>query len=162
MAGEILMSSKNKSRLTPHRLQRGVGMIEVMVAVLVMAIGLLGIAAMQATSLRRSQSALERSQAVVSTYAILDSMRANVAVARIGGYDLNLTCNPPDAGGLVANEQRAWILSLKRDLGPNACGRITCAVNACTIGVRWDDSRGSGTTEVSDESQHTLETRTRL
>ena len=52
-------------------------MIEVLVAVLVMGIGLLGVAAMQATALRNNQSALERTQATIQTYSILDAMRAN-------------------------------------------------------------------------------------
>ena len=59
-------------RASAHQ-QVGVTLIEVLVAVLVMAIGLLGIAALQATALRNSQSSLERSQAVVHTYAILDA-----------------------------------------------------------------------------------------
>ena len=80
--------------------QRGVGLVEVLVAVTVLAIGMLGIAAMQATALRNRQSAVERSEAVVHSYAILERMRANHAVASNGGYDLAaMTCNPPTASG---------------------------------------------------------------
>ena len=60
----------------------GVGLIEVLIAVVVLAFGLLGIAAMQITSLRSSQSALERSQAVAQSYAMFDAMRANRAEPR--------------------------------------------------------------------------------
>src|SRR3546814_14691706 len=56
---------------------RGTTRIEVLIAVLVLGIGMLGIASLQATSLRNSQSSLERSQAVIATYAIIDAMRAN-------------------------------------------------------------------------------------
>lgn len=124
--------------------QQGVSLIEVLVAVLIMGVGLLGIAAMQATALRNSQSSLERSQAVVQTYSILDAMRANHAVAVGGGYDLDRTCDIPAAGTLADNDRRAWITSLIATLGEDACGTINCPANsACQITVDWDDSRGT-------------------
>jgi type IV pilus assembly protein PilV len=123
---------------------RGVGLIEVLVAVLVLSIGLLGVAAMQATALRNSQSSLERSQGVMHVYTILDAMRANPQAARSGGYDMGLTCAVPAAGNLIANDQRAWIGALQQNLGPTACGQVACNAGLCTITVQWDDSRGSG------------------
>ena len=47
--------------------QRGVGLIEVLIAVLVMAIGMLGIAALQSITLKNSGGAAERTQAVIET-----------------------------------------------------------------------------------------------
>jgi type IV pilus assembly protein PilV len=131
---------------TPLRAQRGVTLIEVLVAVAVLAFGLLGIAAMQLTSLRNSESALARSQAVAQTYAILDAMRANRQVALIGGYDIPQTCTAPDAGTLVANDLRHWIQSMQQPevLGPAACGTIACGSAQCTITVQWDDARARG------------------
>lgn len=126
--------------------QRGVSLIEVLVAVLIMGVGLLGIAAMQATALRNSQSALERSQAVIQSYSILDAMRANIAVAQAGGYNLAMTCAPPTGSSLAASDQANWINSLKGTggIGASSCGAINCNANACTVTVRWDDSRASG------------------
>lgn len=122
---------------------RGVGLIEVLVAVLVLAIGLLGVAAMQATALRNSQSSLERSQGVMHVYTILDAMRANPQAARAGGYNMGMTCTPPAAGNLIASDQNVWITTLQQNLGPTACGQVACAGAVCTISVRWDDSRGT-------------------
>lgn len=122
---------------------RGVGLIEVLVAVLVLAIGLLGVAAMQATALRNSQSSLERSQGVMHVYAMLDAMRANPQAARSGAYNMGLTCVVPGAGNLVANDRRAWIEAIQQNLGPTACGQVACDAGLCTITVQWDDSRGS-------------------
>ena len=138
-------------------MQRGMGLIEVMVAVVVLAFGLLGIAALQLTSLRNSQSALERSQAVAQSYAMLDAMRANRQVALIGGYDIPLTCAAPNAGGLVANDLRHWIQSMQQAqvLGPGACGTIACGATSCVITVQWDDSRAHG---GEDEQQVTTRT----
>jgi type IV pilus assembly protein PilV len=138
--------------------QNGVGLIEVLVAVLVMAIGLLGIAALQATALRNSQSSLERSQAVVLSYAILDAMRANLTEARAGGYDMGMSCQAPPlartdqrtAATLGRSERVAWIGLIKAELGPSGCGTVACTAVAgieareCRVTVRWDDSRGTG------------------
>jgi type IV pilus assembly protein PilV len=136
-------ASLRRRRRTSRAAARGVGLIEVLVAVLVLGIGLLGVAAMQATALRNSQSSLERSQGVMHVYTILDAMRANPQVARAGGYNMGMTCAPPSAGTLVANDQNAWIGMLQQNLGPTACGQVTCAGAVCTISVRWDDSRGT-------------------
>jgi type IV pilus assembly protein PilV len=136
---------------------RGVGLIEVLVAVLVLAIGLLGVAAMQATALRNSQSSLERSQGVMHVYTILDAMRANPNAARAGGYNMGMTCAVPAAGDLVANDKRAWIDMLQQNLGPTACGQVACVGALCTISVRWDDSRGS-----SGLTTQTFSTTTRI
>lgn len=143
----------------PPRLQRGVGLVEVLVAVVVLAFGLLGIAAMQLTSLRNSQSALERSQATAQTYAILDAMRANRAQAIIGAYNVPLICVAPASGELVANDLRHWIQSMQQPqvLGPSACGAVACNATACTITVQWDDSRAHG----GDDEQQVV-TRTML
>jgi type IV pilus assembly protein PilV len=130
--------------IAPSRSMRGVGLIEVMIAVLIMGIGLLGIAAMQATTLRNSQSSVERSQAVVQTYTILDSMRANLDAARNNLYNIGLTCTVPAGGTLITNDQRFWLQTVQANLGTTACGQIECASNACKITLQWDDSRGTG------------------
>lgn len=135
-----------KPRLRARRNVAGVGLIEVLIAVTILAFGLLGIAAMQATTLRNSQSAASRSEAVVATYAILERMRANYTVASNGGYDLAaMTCNPPTASNLVTSDQRDWIQALHDSLGASACGQIRrCGGLTCEIVVQWDDSRGTG------------------
>jgi type IV pilus assembly protein PilV len=69
------------------RQQRGFTLIEVLVAALVLAIGLIGVAGLQAVSLRANQSALMRSQATALAYDLADRMRANVPAASIGSYD---------------------------------------------------------------------------
>jgi len=132
----------------------GVGLIEVLIAVLVMAIGLLGIAALQATALRNSQSSLERSQAVIHSYAILDAMRANLPAARAGAYNMAApVCTAPAVAGgasLAASDQARWLQSLETSMGSeDACGQILCVAipgsqsRDCTITVQWDDTRGT-------------------
>lgn len=134
-----------------RRAVAGVSLIEVLISVLIMGIGMLGIAAMQATALRNNQSALDRSQAVVQSYTILDAMRANRAVALEGGYNTAMTCEAPGSGGLVGNDIDAWLQSLKASMGPAACGSIDCDANdVCTVTVQWDESNLK---DGSDEQQ---------
>ena len=138
-----LHAARRRAPASPARM-RGVGLIEVLIAVLVLAVGLLGIAAMQATALRNSQSALERSIAVTQSYAILDAMRANQAVASIGGYDLGMTCAVPSTVPPAQHDLHDWITGLQASLGAAACGAISCTDTQCRVDVQWDDSRGLG------------------
>ena len=142
--------------------ERGAGLIEVLIAVLILGVGMLGIAAMQATALRNSQGALERSQAVVQSYSILDAMRANRSAASTGEYNTGgVVCTPPAVGTLAQTDVSLWIGSLKASLGPGAgtCGGVSCNGSDCTITVQWDDSRAlDGAASGSDTSK--LVTRT--
>ncbi len=62
--------------------QRGSTMFEVLIAVLVLGIGILGVGAMQALSLSSNHTASMRSQAVALTDDMSDRMRANLTAAR--------------------------------------------------------------------------------
>lgn len=144
--------------------QRGASLLEVMISVLIMGIGLLGIAAMQATALRNSQSSLERSQAVIQSYTILEAMRANRAAALTNQYNLAQTCDPPAANATLAqNDVRNWITQLEQTLGnsANTCGAIACNAGNCLVTVQWDDSRGADNAGASSAT-YTISTRTQL
>ena len=66
-----------RNNFTTQRMQKGASLLEVLIAVLILAIGLLGIAALQAVTLRNMQGSSDRSVAVIQTYAMFDMMRAN-------------------------------------------------------------------------------------
>lgn len=123
--------------------QRGVSLIEVMISVLIMGIGMLGVAALQATALRNNQSSFERSQVVVGTTGVFDAMRANLSAARSGNYNMSMTCVAPSGTSQVVVDQRNFINSLQAIMGASACGAINCSATACQVTVQWDDSRGS-------------------
>ncbi len=125
---------------------RGISLIEVMVSVLVLGVGLLGIAAMQSMALRSGQSSLESSQAVMTTNGIIEAMRANRANA--GGYNMPKACAAPGAGATLAtNDLDNWVTSLQTSLGTSACGEISGCPAACVITVYWNDSRAGGDAE---------------
>ncbi|NBB93051.1 MAG: type IV pilus modification protein PilV [Gammaproteobacteria bacterium] len=73
------------SGLSGFNVQRGISLIEVLVAVLVLSVGLLGLAALQGFSLQSGQSAYQQTQATNIAYELSDHMRANRSVIRAGG-----------------------------------------------------------------------------
>lgn len=66
--------------------QGGFSLIEVLVALLVLSIGLLGLAALQVTGLKYNSDAYYRTQASILAYDIIDRMRANPKGAGNGDY----------------------------------------------------------------------------
>ncbi len=152
--------------------QRGTSLLEVLISVLIMAVGLLGIAAMQATALRNSQGSTERSQAVIQSYAIIDAMRANRAAALGGDYNTGADwmCAVPAGGSLAGNDQARWLRSLRTTIADDVdddsiCGSITCtaATGICVVGVRWDESRSGSTGGAqTGDVEYSVQTRVRL
>ena len=82
---------------------RGFSLVEALVALVVMSIGLLGIAALYVESLRSGTSALLRTQAVALASDMADRIRANPTVAATGGYDKAVDAT----GAVVANCENA-------------------------------------------------------
>jgi type IV pilus assembly protein PilV len=155
------LSGKRTSSLSRSKpRQRGSSLLEVLISLFVLAFGLLGVAGMQISSLRATQSSLERSQAVFLTHAILDAMRANMDNTSGTPGDLSglkvktdysstvLHCNSPVIGvsdPLAAEDLGWWVEYLKLNLGSSACGQVNCNGNLCTVTIQWDDSRGEKT-----------------
>jgi type IV pilus assembly protein PilV len=69
--------------------QRGVTLIEVLITVLVLSVGLLGVAALNAFSLQAGQSSLQRTQASIIAGETLDWLRANRGYYTIGAPDID-------------------------------------------------------------------------
>ena len=57
--------------------QSGSSLIEVLVAIVIMSIGLLGLTALQTTAMKNNHSALLRTQVTILSYELVDLMRAN-------------------------------------------------------------------------------------
>ncbi|MGX2042136.1 type IV pilus modification protein PilV [Methylocaldum sp. MU1018] len=123
------------------RKQRGFTLMEVLIAFLIMAIGLLGLAGLQVTGLRNDQSAFHRSQAVILAYDILDLLRANRQDARDGVYNLALGADAPTGSSRSAQDLNRWLAELANHL-PQGDGAVNVANDLVTITVQWDDSRG--------------------
>ena len=65
----------------------GFTLVEVMVAIVILSIGLLGLATLQMTGLKNNQTAQFRSIATLQAYNMADRMRTNMAGVKAGQYD---------------------------------------------------------------------------
>ena len=143
------------TRHSVHR-QHGVSMMEVLVTVLVLSIGLLGLAGLQLTGLRYNHSAYLRSQATLLASDIIDRMRVNRDQALNGAYDIdfgtstsNTTCAAASAdcspADLAQSDLSEWKQNLQ-NLLPSGDGAISRTVNGSevrfTVTIQWDDTRG--------------------
>jgi len=75
-----------KIQSCPHAHQRGLTLLEVLIAVLVLALGMLAAAAMQTTSLVNSHSSHHFSLATTLAADALDRVRAGESVAQVNQY----------------------------------------------------------------------------
>ncbi|QLL12637.1 type IV pilus modification protein PilV [Pseudomonas chlororaphis] len=124
--------------MTDRSVQAGMTLIEVLVAVLILGVGLLGAAAVQLNALRYTDSALMTSQASFIAYDMLDRIRANSAA--------DYTVAAPDTGNFsVVRDQDLY--DFKRNVesfgGPSAEGHISLKQGVFTISIAWDDSRAA-------------------
>jgi type IV pilus assembly protein PilV len=139
----------------------GIGLIEVLIAVFVLAIAFFGVAALIVHALSTNNSAMARSVATITVYSILDAMRSDLANAKSGGYNTTVSADTcPASGSTLASVQiNQWCTQLASPALGGAVkattGTIGCdSDGTCTITVTWDDSRngaigGSGTQTVT-------------
>lgn len=148
-----------------QRTQAGFSLTEVMVAVIVICIGLLGIAKMQALSLANSNTARLRSLAAIEAASLASIMHSNrnywggaappanttlnagvvassdpALVANLGFSCFAAACTPVQLAGFDFNR---WVRSLQ-GLLPNpqitvACPPVANAPVSCTILIRWTE-----------------------
>jgi type IV pilus assembly protein PilV len=141
---------------------RGFSLVEVLVALLVLSIGLLGISKLVLFSARSNDSALLRSQATTAAYSILDAMHANRQTAINGSYNIvsanaatdpGVQCNSAapctNSQTLAQYDLYQWKQRLLA-LGPSGNGSIATAPitdpvsgtisTTATVTVTWDDT----------------------
>jgi type IV pilus assembly protein PilV len=130
-----------------QRSQSGFTLLEVLIALLILAVGLLGLAALHTVGLRSNHSAYQRTQATILTYDMMDRLRSNRNRAMSGNYNLLLAATPAGGDGaapLEDDDLSEWITNLGALL-PNGDGEVACDANGfCTIFVEWQDGRAEG------------------
>lgn len=107
---------------------RGFSLIELLVAVLVMGIGVLGVTALQMVSLQNNRMALQRGEAVHLAYDMMDRVRANPSDAYDGVAFGDGPPDPPDCIGDGANCSEAQMVAFDQ------------AVWKCQLGEYRDDA----------------------
>lgn len=138
-------------RTKSRRRQRGLTLIEVLVAILVVSVGLLGVAGLQATSLTANRVAYARTQATILAYDMADRMRVNREAALNGDFDNDYDTDSAPSGSptIVSDQVDDWLNRIASNL-PNGKGLIDTDISGCTtcarIGVRWEDRQDAATT----------------
>lgn len=142
--------------------QLGFSLIEVMVSLMIIAIGLLGIAKMQSQSIGNMKVSSSRSIAAIHAASMASAMHANKAYWAAGLAPANVKasgsvlsdttldgqsvdcvaagCTPVQ---LAAFDLRSWSAELARQL-PAGTGGVTCstavgAVVSCSLSVNWNE-----------------------
>jgi type IV pilus assembly protein PilV len=126
---------------------RGNTLVEVLVALVVLSLGLLGLASQQMLSLRSGRSAYYVTQATTLANDLAERMRSNRSAALAGDYDASFMDTPPDCGVIVAGaatpaqDIASWRNALACVL-PQGNGQVESNDTKITITIEWDDSRG--------------------
>ena len=141
-----------------QRKQDGFTLLEVLIALLVLSIGLLGLAALQTTGLRSNQMATMRTQATQRSYDMADRMRANQAGVDAQSYVQSTTSDIPSvavncttatctSAQMVVFDKANWLTEVTRL--PGGRGRITRDASGAfvqhTVTIFWDEERTGAT-----------------
>jgi type IV pilus assembly protein PilV len=137
-----------RARTPRRRFGSGMTLVEVLVSLVVISVGLLGVAALQITSLRSSQASFLRTQATALADDIIDRMRANRTVALGAGheYDIALGATVTLSGTPTRAERDKfeWKTALKNDLpkspgGADADGSVQVVGTLVTVTIQWGE-----------------------
>lgn len=147
---------------TPTR-ARGFSLLEILIAVLVLSVGVLGLAGLQVLGLKEGQTSYQRSQAILLAYEMADRIRANRVAAAAGNYVLSASTGAAAAATdcksssticsfaeMAAYDLRDWDQRVRNGL-PTGRASIAC-IGGCAIGKRqqisvmWDENRTGATT----------------
>ncbi|MEQ1439524.1 type IV pilus modification protein PilV [Fontimonas sp. SYSU GA230001] len=123
-------------------IHRGFTLIEVLVTVVILAIGLLGLAGMQIVTLQRESGSTQRIEAVNRAYDLLDRMRANRSQALAGRYNVELGATPSGAT-LADTDVRIWKQTLAAEL-PDGDASVLVEDSVVSINIVWSDAGDAG------------------
>ena len=137
--------------------QTGFSLLEVMIAITILSVGVLGIASLQATSSVLTESSMHRSQAAALAIEIVERMRVNTTEAKAGNYNISVlptpttNCNGPSKDCSTAqmkdHDLRVWsqrVVALLPSGGATISSSTDNGIDPVdiTVTMQWDDSRG--------------------
>lgn len=148
---------KKTRHLSLGHKQSGFSLIEVMVTATILSVSMLGIAQLQATSMKNSHDSYFRSAANTLAYEIVDRMRANKTVAStttnyaiaIGSTVAASNCETADCtpAQLAVYDQEAWKYLLANNL-PGGDGAVAVSLGTTgaevSVTVQWKDNDSDG------------------
>jgi len=143
----------------------GFTMLEVLITMVILSIGLLGLAGMQANGLKNNHLAYVRSQATLQAYDMSDRMRSNMAGVEAGSYNSlsgDPSSNAPDCdteacspANMATYDYAKWDAALASNL-PKGEGSVSVAAGIFTITVMWDDDQQGTNTDCAGPADENL------
>ena len=135
--------TRNRAGSAAFRRNRGFTLVEAMVALIVLSVGLLGIAALYVETLRANRTSLYRTQAVNMATDIGDRMRSNRNL--LDAYACGSPCDPAAGGNAIAiADLTDWTNQIAAQL-PGGTAAVTYTAPTATtpaayvVGVSWDE-----------------------
>lgn len=135
--------------------QSGVSLLEVLIALLVLAVGVLGAVLLQTNALRYSASAADHTQAIFIAYDMLDRMRANPT--DLPSYATHVTSGCTTASSsasILATDLTDFSRSVSCLL-PDGHGQVAIDGQRATVTLAWSEERivdGGGQTSLEISS----------
>lgn len=126
--------------------QQGFSLLEVLIGAVILAVGLLGIAALQARAIRDNHSAQLRATAVTQINNIIDRMQSNYAGINAGAYNsisgpgTMPSCTSCTSAQIAQRDIYQWNTA-NAQLLPSGQGSVTRNGNRFHITVFWDNDR---------------------
>jgi type IV pilus assembly protein PilV len=133
----------------------GFSLIEVLIALLITALGVMGTVATHINTIKFNQTSDVRSHATMLAYEIADRMRANRTAALSGHYDIALSANAPTGtpSTIAEVDLHDWFNALTSYLSEGD-GSVARSGNIFTIVVQWDESRISSSRQTDANGTH--------
>lgn len=133
--------------------QSGSSMIEILIAMVIIVIGLLGVASMQGNALKYQKTSEQRSQAMQASFDLGERMRANATASKLNLYNYATpysstvaspptvpTCTAPcTPAQIAAIDQAKWLISLSERLAGGAGYVATNPLGGYDVTVMWKD-----------------------
>ncbi len=130
------------SRRSQKHTQGGFTLLEVLVAVIVLTLALLGLASLQNVGVRGSHNAYLYSQATILAYDMIDRMRANRGEALAGNYNIAIADGSPGVATVSSADVTDWLLGVAAEL-PDGDGSAALNGDIATITVQWTNPTGT-------------------
>ncbi len=149
------------SRTRYKRSQEGFSMIEVLITVLVSAIGLIGMAGLQITSIKTTTVSVANTQAMIAINEIIDLMRVDFVAASNGEFNIDAldsngtlrtfsaTTAPSGTPTLAETMTYTWFKNLDRQVSGVKAGVNCSNLGMCAIKIELSDSVGGQAQVIS-------------
>lgn len=124
-------------RQTHSHDQAGFSLIEALIALVVLSVGLLGVAALQTQALLQSRDAYLTSQATSLVQDMADRIRANADA--MSDYEHTAGSSPPSGNSLADNDVKDWLADLTTTL-PQGQANIVVNGREADITVTWQET----------------------